>query len=50
MTTLNTTQLTFTPSNWDTWQDVVITAYDDFVAEGIHFDSIASTLTSGDAN
>ncbi|MCB0878189.1 MAG: Ig-like domain repeat protein [Thermoleophilia bacterium] len=40
--------LVFTPANWDQFQDVVVQANDDPVAEGIHYDTLRYTVTSGD--
>ena len=48
--TLDTTQLTFTASNFDTPQTVTVTAIDDSVIEGNHTDTISFALTSGDAS
>ena len=45
---LSTTTLTFTPSNWDTAQEVVVTAVNDAVVEGTHTStSTHSAIGSG---
>ena len=41
--------LTFTPANWSTPQTVVVSAFDDNVAEGSHTAAIAHILDSNDA-
>ena len=48
--TLSSTNLTFTPANWNVAQTVTVTAVDDAVVEGAHSDTISFTVTSADAN
>ncbi|WP_343605524.1 T9SS type A sorting domain-containing protein [Fluviicola sp.] len=48
--TLSTAQMTFTPSNWNVVQNVVVTGVDDTADDGdISFNLVASTSTSADA-
>ena len=44
----NQASLTFTPSNWDTPQTVLVSAVDDSEVEGIHVSSVSHTATSSD--
>lgn len=44
------TPLTFTTANWDTPQTVTVTGLDDVVFEGAHNDTIASAVSSADAD
>ncbi|MFO1534854.1 MAG: beta strand repeat-containing protein [Thermoplasmatota archaeon] len=46
--TLGRSSLTFTPSNWQAYQGVPVTAVDDAVAEGTHTGVVAHTSTSTD--
>jgi hypothetical protein len=45
---LSDTSLVFTPSNWNTPQQVTITALNDAVVEGFHTDFITATVSSDD--
>jgi hypothetical protein len=47
--TLSVPVLTFTPINWNTAQNVTVTAVNDTVAEGTHSAAISSTVASTDA-
>ena len=48
--TINTNQLTFTTSNWNVPQNVIVTGVDDAADDGnITFNIVASTTTSADA-
>lgn len=42
--------LTFAPGNWFTPQTVTVTAFDDFVAEGLHSGLITHAAASGDGD
>lgn len=44
----NNLQLTFTPGNWDTPQNVTIEADDDFIDEGAHNTNISYSISSAD--
>jgi large repetitive protein len=43
-------QIEFSPLDWDTPQQVTVSAVDDSVAEGAHLGSVAFTVTSSDAD
>ena len=47
--TLSGNQLTFTHDNWNTPQTIVVTAVDDAISQGTHFDNLSYTLASNDA-
>jgi len=46
--TLNKTSLTFTPTNWDQAQTVIVTAVNDDVVEGPHTGTVSHSVTSND--
>ncbi len=48
--TLNSTSLTFTTTNWNTPQNVTITAVDDTLTEGNHTATITHNISSTDTN
>ena len=48
--TLNSTTLTFTTTNWNTPQNVTITAVDDTLTEGNHTATITHNISSTDTN
>ncbi len=48
--TADTTQLVFTPENWDTAQTVEVHAVDDSLVEGAHQGMIVHAVTSDDTN
>ncbi|AKE63138.1 Alkaline phosphatase [Microcystis aeruginosa NIES-2549] len=48
--TLNSTSLTFTTTNWNTPQNVTITAVDDTLTEGNHTATITHNVSSTDTN
>ena len=43
--TLSATTLTFTPSNWDTAQEIIVTAVNDAVVEGSHTSTISHSAS-----
>lgn len=47
---LSTTSVTFSPDNWSTTQEVVVSAVNDSAAEGIQFFPISHSVSSGDPN
>ncbi|MCP4358082.1 MAG: DUF11 domain-containing protein [Chloroflexi bacterium] len=49
-TTVTPTELVFDDGNWNTAQDVTVTAVDDDIAEGVHNDTISHSTTSSDIN
>ncbi|WP_353847189.1 MULTISPECIES: S8 family serine peptidase, partial [unclassified Microcystis] len=48
--TLNSTSLTFTTTNWNTPQNVTVTAVDDTLTEGNHTATITHNISSTDTN
>ncbi|WP_287630137.1 MULTISPECIES: Calx-beta domain-containing protein [unclassified Microcystis] len=48
--TLNSTTLTFTTTNWNTPQNVTVTAVDDTLTEGNHTATITHNISSTDTN
>ena len=47
---LSTPQLIFTNSNWDIPQIVTVTAINDIIIEGLHYDYVNYVMTSADTN
>lgn len=48
--TLSTSSIVFTTSNWDSPQTITVTAVNDAIAEGTHSSTITHTATSTDGN